>query len=466
MSEVETHPSAGDGPRAIGKAPSGRRGRRRGVEIRAGTVKQARSDAGLSLAQVAGSEISRTAIYFVETGKAKPSMETLKLIAERTGRPIDFFLASPSTTEARSSASTAELERLVVTGDPTGALAAGEALLSAERDPEVVARIQYQMATAHLRLAQWVPARRLASTARAHFERSGDMLMTAECLGSEASAAYMMQDPGALALAEGALATCRSLKPVPSITESRLLGVLGGVHAANHRWEAAIKAYEQSIATGDVIQDLRRLSILYSGMSMAYQELNNIPQAAHYAQRAVTIHETLNDRLSLARTENNLGIMLLRGGEVARSRSHFERALDLFDESHADDGDKGPLLLSLVELELAESDVEDAARYANEALEVASRVSAVSTMADAHAWLGRIADLRGDDVTADVEFAAAFDVLLKPGAASPELLSRTYARYADILEARGDVAGAVQQLKRALASRSSHMAIEASYATA
>src|ERR1700693_3250624 len=104
MSEVYAHPPAGDGPREIRKATSGRRGRRRGVEIKPGTVKQARSDAGLSLAQVAGSEISRTAISFVETGKAKPSLETLKLIAERTGRPIDFFLTRPSTTEARSTA--------------------------------------------------------------------------------------------------------------------------------------------------------------------------------------------------------------------------------------------------------------------------------------------------------------------------------------------------------------------------
>jgi len=465
MSEVETHPSAEGGPRRIGITPSGRRGRRRGVEIKPGTVKQARADAGLSLAQVAGGEISRTAIYFVETGKAKPSMETLKLIAERTGRPLDFFLSRPSTTEARSSASTVELERLVVTGDPSGALAAGEALLSTEHDPEIVARIRFQMATAHLRLAQWVPARRLASTARTHFEQSGDMLMTAECLGSEASAAYMMQDPGALALAEGALATCRSLNPIPSITESRLLGVLGGVHSANHRWEAAIKALEQSIAAGDVVQDLRRLSILYSNLSFAYQELNNIGQATHYAQRAITLHETLNDRISLARTENNLGIMLLREGEVATARSHFERSLRLFEESKAEDSTKVALLLSFSELEVTESNLDNAARFANEALELARQNSAVGTLADAHAWLGQIAALRGDDRVADKEFAAAFDVLRQPGA-SPELMSRTYARYADILEARGDVVGAVQQLKRALASRSSHMAIEAVYATA
>jgi tetratricopeptide (TPR) repeat protein/DNA-binding XRE family transcriptional regulator len=434
------------------------------VEIKPGTVKQARAEAGLSLAQVAGDEISRTAIYFVETGKAKPSMETLKLIAERTGRPLDYFLSRPSTTEARSTPRTAELERLVVTGDPVGALAEGEALLVAEHDPEVAARVRFQMATAHLRLAQWVPARRLASTARAYFEQSGDMLMTAECLGSEASAAYMMEDPGALALAEGALATCRSLNPVPSITESRLLGVLGGVHTANHRWEAAIKALEQSIAAGDVVKDLRGLSILYSNLSFAYQELGSVNQAMHYAERAMTLHETLNDRISLARTENNLGIMLMRGGEPARSRSHFERSLRLFEETRAD-SDRPPVLLSLCELEIAESNVDEAARFANEALELAQQNSAVSTMADAHAWLGRIAAIRGDEGTADAEFAAAFDVLRQPGA-TPELMSRTYARYADILEARGDVVGAVQQLKRALASRSSHMAIEAIYATA
>src|ERR1700682_4939426 len=204
MSEVRTHPSAADGPKPLVKGTSGRRGRRRGMEIKPGTVKQARSEAALSLAQVAGSELSRTAIYFVETGKAKPSMETLKLIAERTGRPLDYFLTRPSTMEPRSTAATADIERLVTVGDFSGGLSSGDALLVAERDPETRAQIKFLMATAHLRLAQWVQARRLASTARTHFESIGDLLMTAECLGSEASVAYMMQDTGAPVLARGA----------------------------------------------------------------------------------------------------------------------------------------------------------------------------------------------------------------------------------------------------------------------
>src|ERR1700736_1097720 len=141
---------------------SGRRGRRKGIEIKPGTVKRARSEAGLSLAQVAGGEISRTAIYFVETGKAKPSMETLKLIAERTGRPLDFFLARPSTIEPRSSPQTLEIEQQLASNDLEAALASGRALLDKERDPEITARTNHLMAYIHLRLGQPVPARRLA----------------------------------------------------------------------------------------------------------------------------------------------------------------------------------------------------------------------------------------------------------------------------------------------------------------
>jgi len=70
------------------------RARRRlpGLRVRPGAVKQARSEAGLSLAGVARADLSRTAIFLIETGKSNPTLPTLELIAERTGKPVDFFL--------------------------------------------------------------------------------------------------------------------------------------------------------------------------------------------------------------------------------------------------------------------------------------------------------------------------------------------------------------------------------------
>src|SRR2546428_445955 len=240
---------------------SGRRGRRHGIEIKPGSVKQARKDAGLSLGQVANGAVSRTAIYFVETGKAKPSMETLRLIAERTGQPLDYFLVRPSTMEPR-----------------------------------------------------WLSA-------------------------------------------------------------------LGSVHATTQDWQAAIDCYERAIAAGEVVQDLRRLSLMYSGLSLAYSEIGQLGQAAYYAQRALTIHETLNDRLSLARSENNLGNVLIKRGDLAAADEHLSRALALWDEADLEVG-RADVLLSMCDLAIARSLLDDAERLAVEARDFAERLSEQATLPD------------------------------------------------------------------------------------
>jgi tetratricopeptide (TPR) repeat protein/DNA-binding XRE family transcriptional regulator len=451
--EASAQPSAPRGPKGLPQASSGRRGRRKGVDIKPGTVKQARREAGLSLAQVAGDEISRTAIYFVETGKAKPSMETLRLIADRTGRPLDFFLVGRAATEVNVTLGTTDLERLITTGDAAGAISAGERLLELQPDAGTAARTRHLIATAYLRLAQPVMGRRYAAAARAYFEQAGDLLMTAECLGTEASAAYLAQDPSALALAEGALATARSLPYVPQSTESRLLAILAGVHATNRNWQAAIETYERAIAVGDVVQDLRRLSLTYAGLSLAHQELGELGQAAHYAHRALALHETLSDRISLARSENNLGLLLFQHGELDKAETHVRTALRIFEELRVEQG-RAHILLSLCELSLARSAYAEAEGYAASALDFATRMGETTSIGESHMWLGRTAAARGDGDAADAEFTLAFDSL--GGPRKDEHLVRVHALYAEILEARGDLAGANRHLKEAL--RASHSA--------
>ena len=391
-------------------------------------------------------------------------METLRLIAERTGRPLEFFLAQPAEGDPAMFAGTAELERLIATGALSEVVAKGERLLDQRLHPDSEATVRHLVAMAHLRLGQPVVGRRMAAAARAHFERTGDLLMTAECLCSEAQGAYLMQDPAALSLAEGALATARSLKALPPSTEVRLLGTLGSVHATNRNWPAAIEAYEAAIAAGDSIQDLRRLSLTYSGLSLAYQETGQINQATHYSHRALAIHETLNDRISLARSENNLGVLLVRVGEASAARPHLERSLRLFEETGVETG-KSDVLLSLSELEFTLSNFEGAAELAQQAITFAVDEEAAGRIADAHLWLGRIAAAERRDQVADVEFAAAIEVLEGADAADRLGFARTI--YADVLEARGDLVGANHQLKQALAAaRPSQRAIDLRTATA
>lgn len=428
-------------------ATSGRKGRRLGVDIKPGTVRQARMEAGLSLGKVANGAVSRTAIYFVETGKAKPSMETLRLIAERTGRPLDFFLAQPSTIEPRSSPRTTAIELLLATGDLEGAIVKGQALLDQNPDSETGAWTRHLVAQAYLRLGRPTEGRRLAAAARAHFERTGDRLMIAECLGHEASAAYLMQDPVAVGLAQRALELCRSLKPIPRMTESRLHFILGSAHATNHEWPAAIDCYEQALTVGGVVQDLRRLSLIYSGLSLGYSETARLDQAVHYARRALTLHETLNDRQSLARSENNLGVLQIKRGDLADAEVHLHRALQFLDADSIDAG-RADMLLSLSELAHARSNLNEAGRLAAQALELAQRLGEQASAAEAHMWLGRFAEDRSDPARADAEFTSAWSLLDALG--SGERLSRCHALYAEILERRGDLVTANHHLRLAI----------------
>ncbi len=63
-----------------------------GIAVDPERVRQARVIAGLTLAQLAGKEVSRTFMHQVERGLARPSPPVLRLIARRTGKPLNYFV--------------------------------------------------------------------------------------------------------------------------------------------------------------------------------------------------------------------------------------------------------------------------------------------------------------------------------------------------------------------------------------
>ena len=55
-------------------------------------LKQARLEAGLSQRQLCGDEITRNMLSQIENGSARPSMDTLRYLAGRLGKPVSYFL--------------------------------------------------------------------------------------------------------------------------------------------------------------------------------------------------------------------------------------------------------------------------------------------------------------------------------------------------------------------------------------
>ncbi|GAC1475486.1 MAG: hypothetical protein PVSMB3_15190 [Candidatus Dormibacteraceae bacterium] len=410
-------------------------------------MKQARQEAGLSLAQVGKGHVTAPAIYLIETGRTRPSLPTLEHIAQRTGKPVEFFLADPAGTTDETQAALADLEAMVADGRYNEAIQLGRSMLNLGTSAYRLGRIRYFLAIAHLQLAQPDMAVGLLGEARAHFEAINDTVMLAECLGAEATLAYLTQKPNSLELAQKALAVCRSLTPVPTPTEARLLGIVATAHIANFEWDKAVEFYEKAIEAAGSYFDLRGMAKMYSGLSSAYQEMGQIDVAARYATRSVTLLEVLRDRVSLARSENNLGLILIARGDLDAARQHLDRALELSAEADLAVG-RSSVLLSLCELCLREGNVEQAQAFAREALLLAERLKEESNVAEAHMWLGRIADKLGEHPTSDYEFALAVRGLEELG--MDERLFQCHGIYADVLERRGDVAQAYVHMKKAL----------------
>lgn len=57
-------------------------------------IRQRRKELGLTQAELAGAEFSKSLVSQIEKGRTAPSIETLERLAERLDRPIEWFVAT------------------------------------------------------------------------------------------------------------------------------------------------------------------------------------------------------------------------------------------------------------------------------------------------------------------------------------------------------------------------------------
>jgi tetratricopeptide (TPR) repeat protein/DNA-binding XRE family transcriptional regulator len=417
--------------------------------VRPGSIREARKAAGLSLAEVASGEVSRTAIFLAETGKTRPTLPTIQLIAARTGKPLEFFLDPDGFEGVAAGPDLDRLRELVIQERYDELLREAEAAMGQAVRPLDRAWAGFYYAKAQLNRANPYAAFAEVASARAAFEAAGDRWMVVECMDLESAGLHMLDDPKALTAAEAALSACRRLRPQNRALEARILGRLGSIHVAHHRWPTAVEYYSQAVEVAGEMKDLSRVGKMYNDLSIAYEHLGDLPRSRAYAQKAITIHELLHDRIAVARAENNLGLVFMRQGDLEAAREHLNRSLSICDEVGVEVG-KSHVLLSLAELDLNGHDPDGARRRAEEALDLAERIQDPNDVADAHEMIAGSAEMMGERMAADQHFATAIATLR--GARRTDHLVTMHVKYARVLEKRGETMGAFEQLKHAIAA--------------
>lgn len=394
------------------------------------------------MAQLAGKELTRQAIFLVETGKTRPSMRTLELIAMRTGKSPGYFRRE----KAESSSMIEDLQALCLQQQFDKAVILGREMLRRELPAATEAYVRHYLGQALVRSSH--PDEGLEHLRRAQVlnDAERDPWLAIECADWEASALYLKEDPRALAVAEHALQMCRATEPRLPGTEARILEHIASIHVKNHTHDEAIRFYEEALETAGALKDLARMGRTFHGLSIAYQERGDLARAVEYTHKALALYSLDHDMALLARGENELGLLLMRQGHLDRAEASFQSALSHFEEA-ATEVAKSNVLVSLGELNLKRGRLDEGIAITRRGLELAERLGERLAESEAREMLGRLHERKGNSRLADEEFNEAIRVLAAHG--YRDRLAEVHAAYAELLEARSDTGGAASHWKEA-----------------
>ena len=393
------------------------------MAINAAALKRARVESGLSLAEVAGDSMTRQAVHLFETGRARPTLDKLRLIVERLGNiSIESALADVSEdglAELDAQQRFDELDEL-----------AAQLLHDLNTTKRTRALATYYAGKAVLNRA---PARALVLFRRARrlLLRVAEPLLAAEAMDWEAAALYLLQDVSATGVGREALERYRVLPDRQPHVEARMLEHLGTYRLQRGEHKSAIDHYREALGVAGARLELIRLANIYHGIAEGCRQAGQTRQALEYMERAVHFYRTEHEvrgpiSANLARAENDYGVHLMRSGQWERAEEMIRASLDHYEELGVGPG-RTHALLSMGELHQLWGRMDQAIDWTVQAVEHSQRLGETVAQATSYQQLGELWAAGGNTDGFEACFDRALEILDR--AALPERRAECMARY-------------------------------------
>jgi tetratricopeptide (TPR) repeat protein len=429
-------------PRSSGRVPG-----QLGLRIR-----KVRLELGLSLADVAGTDFSRSFLNQVELGRSRPSTRTLQIIADRLRRPIEYFLQDPNNSLTALELSLAEAGTRLRQGDAERARSLMTSLVdNPYAPPDIRARAQLLLGEALIRLGAAEEAQRVLESAIKIGDRVGWPLLMVELYDRLGSALYRQRRPNdAGRWWDRALSAYEDSGLADPVLKARLLGHRANLHYVAGQPTEAVLGYEAAIAAAGQVLDMQSLGGIYEGLALSLQRIGQFGRALDYAQRSLRLFQTLQDVRMTAQLRNNMAEILLEQRRPLDAKKLFLEGAD--ELTRVGDQELLPhLLAGAAEAELELDDVETATARIAEALTAASRSQDPLAKLATQRVAGRIAHAVGRTQEAHAHFEAALEIAQAVG--SPTSKSKISYDYAQILEADGESSQAIARYRQAYENR-------------
>jgi tetratricopeptide (TPR) repeat protein len=407
-------------------------------------LKEARVARGLTQQQLAQGVASKGFVSLVERNLLNPSLPKLRLLADRLGRPLAYFVQDlpdqdvayvRKTTELAIRAheperalnvikeagglpmtanERADLERLrgmalLAVGKRAKALASlyGAAELAPPDDPELNASIFAELGAAlgagerftasletNLRALQWLDR-----------SRHGDPDLRARLLTNLANDSFRLGDTA-----------------------------------------GAIEYLQQALVVATDAESLLRLANVHMAMGITARATGNLGQAIAHCDRALAIHRRIGQPKIANQILHNLGEAYFAAGDLAQARHYQTQCLERARQFN-DTGAVAAATTELARYALKEGRIEEVVRLAR-----AGQAAAISAedhlyQATALALEGCALEKQGRPRMADRLFRQAFSLLLEREAIAK--MAELAAMYAELLRERGRHEAALEFMRMA-----------------
>jgi len=396
-------------------------------------LREARLASGLTQAQLARGVATKGFISQVERNHATPSLPKLRVIAERLGKPLSYFVPDQPPQQLTLLRKSAQLA--VQADEPARAL-------------DIVAEAWVLPATANER----ADLHRIRGVALSELHQNPEALTTLQ----DAAATAPSDDPelnasiyaeigtvlqieerynGAIEADRRALDWLDRCRHGDPELRARVLTNLGTCSFRLGQPSAAIAYLVRALDAATDAESLLRIANAHMALGVAAREVGELDRALEHCNRALELHSRIRHERTANRILNNLGDVHYAAGRkreaTALQRRCLQRAREL-----TDDFEIGVAAGELARYALDDSRATDALALARESQQAAARSGDHLHQAVSAAFEGMAAERLGHPTVANRKFRLALRLLAERNAAGK--LAEVCAMFADLLRARGD----------------------------
>ena len=400
-------------------------------------IRQARSEAGLSQAQLGAPHFTRAYVSAIELGKVRPAMKSLEFMAERLGKPTSYFLEDAQADRRRRERELEirSAEALLSRQTAAQAIQRATPLLETAGSRTERCRLHLILGTAHNLLVEGNEALRELVAAERLQQSASDSVAPRIRYQTALAFRHSGNSLQAIAILRQLLVDLDLAKVRDQPLRLHVVKDLGVILIDSGDYEEANTYLLTALEWAQDIGDVSGLVSIYNALGYAYRALGDLDAATGYIQRALATNEALQDLTATAMFHNTLAVIAAERGHFQAAAQHIERAIRIARAS-------GPafnlphFICTKAEAEIKEGKLDAAQVDAEEALATANTVGNKRAAAAAKVVLADIDAARGLHAQGEThleEAAALYKVL---GAKAE--LGEAYMRLSRSAAERGD----------------------------